>query len=122
MFVTLAPAETATVLPEVVTTSPLLSVPVQVVVVFAWVGSGVHWAKAGSATRIATRIALDCNARAFTCRPRDNAFTISDIPLLSGDIYDEIAFTSREIMTALSWQNRDKARDHAMRVMTGSSS
>jgi hypothetical protein len=102
VFVTLAPAATSTVPPEVVTTSPLLSVPVQVVVAFAWVGSGVHWAKAGPATISATKIALDSNARAFTRWPRDNAFTISDFPLMTCDIYDEETFMSREIMTVLS--------------------
>ncbi|KQO54492.1 hypothetical protein ASF14_19990 [Sphingomonas sp. Leaf257] len=89
-------------LAEVVTTKPLLSVPVQVVVAFAWVGSGVHWAKAGPATINATKIALDSNARAFTCRPRDNAFTISDFPLMKVNIYDEATFMSRKIMTVLS--------------------
>jgi hypothetical protein len=59
---TSAPAATTTFVPDVVTESPSPSVPVQLVVPFATVGSGAHWADAGEAEAAAIAAMLPPSA------------------------------------------------------------
>ena len=63
---TVAPCSTVTRVPKVVTRNPSASVPRQMVVPFATVGSGAHCAKAGPASIAASVIALVSSARART--------------------------------------------------------
>jgi hypothetical protein len=68
---TIAPLGTMTRVLKVVTESPSVSVPAQVVVLLAAVGSGAHCANAGPATKNVATIALVCNAHIRTRRFRD---------------------------------------------------
>ena len=70
-LVTVAPLATVRGVPGVVTRMPATSVPVQVVMPFASVGSGAHCAKAGAASASVMTRALVCNARARTRRADD---------------------------------------------------